>query len=149
MFGFIRKAAIQSHIDNAVMSTSKTLKKTHDEEIDKLKAKHADAIAFLSAEKNSEIEEYCRQNTALRDIISRLERDKEEIKQDAITNSRLANSIDAVAKNILDTADKMRVDLSRAVSLEFEKFHESLGVHWQKTSEIVNDTRAQQRKVIK
>ena len=149
MFGLIKKSSIQKHIDAAVASVSKTLVKIHDEEKDKIAAKHADAMAFLSAEKNSEIEEYCRQNTALRDVISRLERDKEEIKQDAITNSRLANSIDAVAKNILDTADKMRVDLSRAVSLEFEKFHESLGVHWQKTSEIVNDTRAQQRKVIK
>ena len=78
-----------------------------------------------------------------------MEREKEEVKQNAITNSRLANSIDSIAKNILDTTDKMRDDLVRSVSDEIKKFYETLGSNWQKTAEIVNATRAQQRKMIK
>lgn len=149
MFGLIRKSAVKEHLDRAVMGVSKTLEKIHAAEKDKLNAQHEDAINFLIDEYESQIEEYCRLNTVLRDTVTRMERDKEEIRQDAITNSRLANSIDSVAKNILDTTDKMRDDLIHSVSGEIKKFYETLGVHWQKTSEIVNDTRAQQRKVIK
>lgn len=149
MFGLIRKSAIQKHIDRAVKNVSDTLGKIHSTEIEKLKAKHADDLDFSMAEKESEIDEYCRQNTALRDIIARMEREKEDVKQNAITNSRLANSIDSIAKNILDTTDKMRDDLVRSVSGEIKKFYETLGGHWQKTAEIVNATRAQQRKAIK
>jgi uncharacterized protein YigA (DUF484 family) len=149
MFGLIRKSAIQKHIDRAVKNVSDTLGKTHQAEIEKLKTKHADELNFSMAEKESEIDEYCRQNTALRNMITQMEREKEEVKQGAITNSRLANSIDSIAKNILDTTDKMRDDLVRSVSGEIKKFYETLGSNWQKTAEIVNATRAQQRKVIK
>lgn len=149
MFGLIKKSAIQKHIDRAVKSVADTLEKTHKAEIEKLKAKHADELDFSMAEKNSEIDEYCRQNDALRDTITRMEREKEEVKQGAITNSRLANSIDSIAKNILDTTDKMRDDLVSSVSGEIKKFYETLGGHWQKTAEIVNATRAQQKKAIK
>lgn len=149
MFGLIKKSAIQKHIDRAVENVSDTLGKIHSAEIDKLNRQHADELNFTVAEKESEIEEYCRQNTALRDIITRMEREKEDVKQNAITNSRLANSIDSIAKNILDTTDKMRDDLVHSVSGEIKKFYETLGSHWQKTAEIVNATRAQQRKVIK
>lgn len=149
MFGLIKKSAIQKHIDRAVKNVSAALEKTHQAEIEKLKARHADALDFSMAEKDSEIAEYCRRNTALRDIIAQMECEKEEVKQGAITNSRLANSIDSIAKNILDTTDKMRDDLVRSVSGEIKKFYETLGGHWQKTAEIVNATRAQQKKTIK
>lgn len=149
MFGLIRKSAVQKHIDRAVRNVANALEKMHRAEIEKLQAHHADAVDFLAAEKNSEIDEYCRQNAALRDIIRRMECEKEEMRQNAITNSRLANSIDSIAKNILDTTDKMRVDLVQSVSGEIKKFYETLGGHWQKTAEIVNATRAQQKRVIK
>jgi uncharacterized protein YigA (DUF484 family) len=149
VFGLIRKSAVQKHLDRAIDNVSARLEKIHRAEIEKLNARHADALRFLAAEKEAEIDEYCRQNTALRDIIARMEYEKEEIKQGAITNSRLANSIDSIAKNILDTTDKMRDDLVRSVSGEIKKFYETLGSHWQKTSEIVNATRAQQKRMIK
>jgi uncharacterized protein YigA (DUF484 family) len=149
MFGFIRKTAIKDHIDRAIMKVSDTLGGMHSAEIKKLHSQYADKINFLIAEKESEIDEYCRQNCTLRDTIARMERDREDVKQGAIENSRLANSIDKVAKNILDTTDKVRVDMVQALSGEFKKYVETLGVYWQATAEIVNDTRAQQRKVIK
>jgi molecular chaperone GrpE (heat shock protein) len=149
MFGFIRKSAIKDHIDRAVISVSRALEKVHDEDKRKLHAQYADKISFIIAEKESEIDEYCRQNGILRDVIARMERDKEDVKQGAIENTRLANSIDRVAKSILDTTDKVRVDMVRSLSDEFTKYLETLGVYWQTTAEIINDTRAQQRKVIK
>ena len=148
-FGFIRKKSIQKHIDAAVENVSETLGKFHDAEKDKLKAQHEDAIEFLKAQKESEIKEYCRQNGALRDIIARMERDKEDVKQGAIENSRVADNIDRTAKSVLDTVEKLRNDLIQALSGEFEKHWETLGRHWQAAAEIVNDARAQQRKVIK
>ena len=149
MFGLIRKSAIKSHIDSAVKSVSAKLGDMHEAEKKKIHSQYEDKIKFLLAEKESEIDEYCRQNAALRATIERMERDKEEVKQDAITNRRLANNIDNVAKNILDTTDKMRVGLIHSISGEIKKFYELLGVHWQTTAEIVNDTQAQQKKVIK
>jgi uncharacterized protein YigA (DUF484 family) len=149
MFGFIRKSDIKDHIDRAVARVSDTLEKIHDEEKKKLHAQYDDKISFIVAEKESEIDEYCRQNGVLRDTIARMERDKEDVKQGAIENNRLANSIDKVAKNILDTTDKVRFDMVQSLSEEFKKYIETLGVYWQTTAEIVNDSRAQQRKVIK
>jgi molecular chaperone GrpE (heat shock protein) len=149
MFGFIRKSDIKDHIDRAVTGVSNTLEKIHEAEKKKLHAQYEDKIDFLIAEKESEIDEYCRQNSILRDMIARMERDKEDVKQGAIENTRLANSIDKVAKNILDTTDKVRVDMVQSLSNEFKKYIETLGVYWQTTAEIVNDSRAQQRKVIK
>lgn len=149
MFGYIRKSAIKDHIDRAVMRVSDTLDGIHDAEKKKLHAQYEDKINFIIAEKESEIDEYCRQNCILRDTIARMERDKEDVKQGAIENTRLANSIDKVAKNILDTTDKVRVDMVQSLSGEFKKYLETLGVYWQTTAEIINDTRAQQRKVIK
>jgi hypothetical protein len=149
MFGFIRKSAIKAHIDRAVTRVADTLEKIHDDDKRKLHAQYDDKINFLIAEKESEIDEYCRQNGALRDTIARMEREKEDVKQGSIENSRLANSIDKIAKNILDTTDKVRFDMVQSLSGEFKKYLETLGVYWQATAEIVNDTRAQQRKVIK
>ena len=149
MFGFIRKSSVQSHIDSAVKNVSARLGKMHDEDTRKIHSQYEDKIKFLLAEKESEIDEYCRQNTTLRSLIERMERDAESVKQGAIENTRLANCIDKVAKNILDTTDKVRVDMVQSVSGEIKKYLETLAVYWQTTAEIVNDTRAQQRKVIK
>jgi len=149
MFGFIRKSNIKDHIDRAVARVSDTLEKIHDAEMHKLHSQYEDKINFIIAEKESEIDEYCRQNSILRDMITRMERDKEDVKQGAIENTRLANSIDKVAKNILDTTDKVRFDMVQSLSEEFKKYIETLGVYWQATAEIINDSRAQQRKVIK
>lgn len=149
MFGFIRKSSVQSHIDSAVKNVSARLGKMHDEDVRKIRSQYEDKIKFLLAEKESEIDEYCRQNAALRSLIERMERDAESVKQGAIENTRLANCIDKVAKNILDTTDKVRVDMIQSVSGEIKKYLETLAVYWQATAEIVNDTRAQQRKVIK
>ena len=98
MFGFIRKAAIKDHIDRAVMRVSDTLAEIHEAEKNKLRTQYEDKIDFIIAEKESEIDEYCRQNCILRDTIARMERDREDVKQGAIENTRLANSIDKVAK---------------------------------------------------
>jgi molecular chaperone GrpE (heat shock protein) len=149
MFGFIRKSSIKDHIDRAVARVSDTLSSIHETEKKKLHAQYDDKINFLLAEKESEIDEYCRQNCILRDTIARMERDKEDVKQGAIENTRLANSIDKVAKDLLDMTDKARVDLVQSMSSELKKYLETLGVYWQTTAEIINDTRAQQRKVIK
>lgn len=149
MFGLIQKASIQQHIDRAVNNVSATLHKTFEAEKKKICERYNNKIDFLLAEKDAEIAEYCRQNCALRNIIERMERDKEDVKQCAVENSRLANSIDRIAKNILDTTDTMRVELLQSISCEIKKYYETLGVHWQTTAEIVNDTRAQQKKVIK
>ena len=149
MLGFIRKTAIKDHIDRAVMRVSDTLGAIHEADKKKLHLQYEDKINFIIAEKESEIDEYCRQNSILRDMIARMEREKEDVKQCAIENTRLANSIDKVAKNILDTTDKVRVDMVQSLSSEFRKYLETLGIYWQATAEIINDTRAQQRKVEK
>lgn len=149
MFGLIKKSAIQQHIDRAVKNVSDTLGGMFDAEKKKICAQHADALHFMQAEKNAEIDEYCRQNAALRDIIARMERDKEDVKQGAAINFRLACNIDKEAKNVLDTTENMREELVKTISDAFKKYYETLAVHWQATAEIVNDTRAQQRKVIK
>jgi molecular chaperone GrpE (heat shock protein) len=149
MFGFVRKTAIKDHIDRAVARVSDTLAAIHEADKNKLHSQYEDKINFIIAEKESEIDEYCRQNSILRDMITRMEREKEDVKQCAIENTRLANSIDKVAKNILDTTDRVRVDMVQSLSSEFRKYLETLGVYWQATAEIINDTRAQQRKVEK
>mgnify|MGYP001809749163 CR=1 FL=1 len=149
MFGVIRKSSVKSHIDSAVKNVSVKLGEMHDAEKRKIHSQYEDKIKFLLAEKESEIDEYCRQNAALRSLIERMERDAENVKQGAIENTRLANCIDKVAKNILDTTDKVRVDMVQSISEEFKKYIETLAIYWQATAEIVNDTRAQQRRVIK
>lgn len=149
MFGYIKKSAVKNHIDAAVVRVSRRLNEIHATETERLREQYDDRIGFIIAEKDSEIDEYCRQNAALRGIIAQMERDKEEVKQCAVENSRLANSIDKVAKNILDTTDKVRVDMIQSLSSEIKKYLETLAVYWQSTAEIVNDTRAQQKKVLK
>lgn len=141
MFGLIRKSSVQAHIDNAVIRVSETLGKMFDAEKKKIYTQHEDKITFLLAEKDAEINEYCRQNSMLRDIIAQMERDKEDVKQGAIENARIANNIDKVAKNILDTTEKIRMELVQSISGEFKKYFETLALHWQTTSEIINDSR--------